>query len=549
MARTQAKSGSGNLEVDPFLLLWRLLTSIRFALALIAFLVIASLLGVLIPQVPMQMRNEPSAVSAWLAFQEGRYGSLTGPMARLGLFDVFRSLWFISGLGLLVLSVSVCTVNRFAPIWRNVTRPHERVPDAYFERGQPTIEVEAPDVEALASELKRRHYRVSINRTPSGTYLFGDRFPWAQFATFVSHLALILFLAGGLVTILTARNADILIAEGETRPVFSPADRDHMQIYVEDAVGRFDETGFPLDYRSQFVVYKNGEEAARGVSTVNDPLTYDGYKFHQTAYFPDGAALEVREPATGRLLYDEVLALTDRMPVPRVTVRDDADAVLLDEVIVPTDFIADASGRLVTLLEESRPLWIGIKPDGEPNQWRLVVFDPGSGRGTGAALRLGERVELHGISVEFADLTDVASVSASDIPGAGEGSIAMLSGGAAGKELTLSPLAGFAASLNPGSPLVVGDYEYTFVGPREFTGITVRRDAGSMFVWVATGLLLLGLALTFYLPRRRLWAKITNGKAAFRGLGGHTAAIELEVRQVAKAATGRVVRSEAELRD
>ena len=245
-------------DFDPFMAVFRLLTSVRFALALIAFLAGASLLGVLLPQIPAQMRSDPTAVAGWLAFQEQRYGSFTGSMHSFGLFDVFRSLWFITSLGVLVLSVCVCTANRLPPIWRNVTRPHARVSDEYFQRTTTAIDVPAPDVDSLAWELRRRRYRVAISPEGGATYLFADRFPWAQMATFVSHLALILFLAGGLVTILTARETNIIIAEGETRPVFGLNDADHMQLFVEDAVGRFDRTGFPLDYRSKLTVFKDG---------------------------------------------------------------------------------------------------------------------------------------------------------------------------------------------------------------------------------------------------------------------------------------------------
>jgi cytochrome c biogenesis protein len=82
--------------------------------------------------------------------------------------------------------------------------------------------------------------------------------------------------------------------------------------------------------------------------------------------------------------------------------------------------------------------------------------------------------------------------------------------------------------------VVVGRYQYTFGGQREFAGLTVRRDPGSTFIWIATGTFLLGLALTFYTPRRRLWGKITAGQALFRGLGGRALAIEREVRQAAE---------------
>src|SRR5262245_947298 len=114
--------------------LWHVLTSVRFALALIAFLALASLLGVMIPQVPAEMRNNPTAMSAWMTMQEDRFGIFTNPMVKLGLFDVFRSIWFGSALGLLVVSVCICTSNRLPPVWRNVFKPQTRVPDDYFDR-------------------------------------------------------------------------------------------------------------------------------------------------------------------------------------------------------------------------------------------------------------------------------------------------------------------------------------------------------------------------------------------------------------------------------
>src|SRR5438874_1577908 len=95
---------------------WRLLTSVRFAIWLIAFLAVCSLLGVVLPQLPAPMRGNDDAVAAWVAFQKTRFGIFAPPLYRLGLFTVFSAPWFLAGLALLVVSVSVCTANRFAPI-------------------------------------------------------------------------------------------------------------------------------------------------------------------------------------------------------------------------------------------------------------------------------------------------------------------------------------------------------------------------------------------------------------------------------------------------
>jgi cytochrome c biogenesis protein ResB len=133
----------------------------------------------------------------------------------------------------------------------------------------------------------------------------------------------------------------------------------------------------------------------------------------------------------------------------------------------------------------------------------------------------------------------VPSAFLSNLPGSDRGAILELSRGESGDVLTIGPIAGHAVALRPGDSAVVQGLEYTFLGLREFAGIVVRRDPGSTIIWIATGTLMLGLALTFYLPRRRLWGKITQGQAVFRGLGGRTAAIEKEVRQAAARAAGQ----------
>ncbi|HLG10370.1 MAG TPA: hypothetical protein VI876_01320, partial [Dehalococcoidia bacterium] len=61
-------------DYDPLRLLWRGLVSVRFALGLIGFLALASFAGVVIPQLPIEMRGNPAAEAGWLEFQRGRFG-------------------------------------------------------------------------------------------------------------------------------------------------------------------------------------------------------------------------------------------------------------------------------------------------------------------------------------------------------------------------------------------------------------------------------------------------------------------------------------------
>ena len=41
--------------------------------------------------------------------------------------------------------------------------------------------------------------------------------------------------------------------------------------------------------------------------------------------------------------------------------------------------------------------------------------------------------------------------------------------------------------------------------------MVIKRDPGQSFIWIAYLSLIIGLALTFYFPRRRVWARL-NGE-------------------------------------
>jgi hypothetical protein len=311
-----------------------------------------------------------------------------------------------------------------------------------------------------------------------------------------------------------------------------------MQVYVQNAVGRFTSDGTPSEFRTDLTVFKNGQQVAQGQATVNHPFSYGGYRFHQSAYFPDGAALTVREAATGRTVYNEVLALVSSAQTPRLVVRDATGATLLDDVIVPTDFVGDLAGTLINV--SGRAFWVGARPGPAGDGWQLIVYDTAqpSATSTLRTLREGERRDFGSLSLSFAGITNLPSLVVKNLPGTQSSeAVAEMSNGANGPMLTVGPVAGRALALAPGQKVTLGDYEYEFGGQRAFSGITVRRDRGAMFIWVATGVFLLGLALTFFTPRRRLWGKIAAGEAAFRGLGGRALAIEKEIREVAAKAS------------
>ncbi len=68
----------------------------------------------------------------------------------------------------------------------------------------------------------------------------------------------------------------------------------------------------------------------------------------------------------------------------------------------------------------------------------------------------------------------------------------------------------FVGGASPGRTYVVesSDLQVTFEEVTAYSGVIVKRDPGANIVWVSFALLILGLSLTFYFPRRRVWARL-----------------------------------------
>jgi cytochrome c biogenesis protein len=64
--------------------------------------------------------------------------------------------------------------------------------------------------------------------------------------------------------------------------------------------------------------------------------------------------------------------------------------------------------------------------------------------------------------------------------------------------------------VNQGASADVAGLTYTFERNRQYTGLTVKQDRGSWLVWVGSALLILGSYLVFFMPHRRIWARVRS---------------------------------------
>ena len=136
----------------------------------------------------------------------------------------------------------------------------------------------------------------------------------------------------------------------------------------------------------------------------------------------------------------------------------------------------------------------------------------------------------------FVGARNIPAIVVADMPGAtgDEGAtVQMLSRSDGEPYLMVAGIDDANVFLTDGETVATGSgYAYTFGGRVEASGVSVRRDPGDTFIWVAVGMALIGLGITFYVPRRRLWVKVTPGRTYLAGIAERTTRFSREMRMI-----------------
>jgi cytochrome c biogenesis protein len=450
-----------------WLLVWRLFTSVNFAVLQIIVLALLAVVGMTIRQLPGFAFRSAGDYATGMAEIHARYDPAFGTGAvdlleRLQLFQVFSSTWFTIGLLVLIVSIVICTIDRTPRLWRMAAEIRVVQPDVYFDPKLPDrVRIAGGEAAAgaggdaaagaaaggvagvgagldagtVSSILRRHRFAVRTAEADGFRFLYGDRNRWTKLATLISHLGLILFLVAAAVTSRLGDEQGLVVAEGDTltvQPIGTPG-----LLLVRNngfrAPGLF-ESGVAADFVTDLSVYRDGALLARKEVRVNDPLAAGGYTFHQNGFGP-APNLAVRD-LEGGVLWSGPVPLTDQaggLPFGTLAVpgRDLGLQLLLDRT-------AEGIGTLLLL-----PYTVlGTHPDGTP------------------AIQTG---------------------------------------------FPLTVTNGATATFE-----VLG-FDVTLDGFSEYTLLIAKRDPGQGIVWGAFAALIVGLSITFYLPRRRVWARLDAG--------------------------------------
>ena len=473
--------------------LWRQLTSMKTALILLFLLAIASIPGSILPQ----RGTNPILVEQWLTDNP----TLGPVLDSIGAFDVFGSPWYSAVYILLFISLIGCVLPRLGVHWKAMRSQPPPAPKNLSRMGGTAFEY-AGDTQTTIEDarkiLEKDRWRTVVGQDPSGVHwVAAEKGYLRETGNLIFHFSLILILVGVAVGGLFGWRGNVIVREGEgfsnTLTQYdawgggrlSSADNlPEFSFTLESFDVEFErensQEGAPRLFEANMVVDRPGVEGStRHLVEVNEPLVIDSAK----------------------------VFLVGHGYAPHLIVRDSQGTVVLDDAVVflPQDGNFTSTGVVKI-------------PDTDPQLGFRGLFLPTSAVD-----------EIRGPHSVFPAPDDVSVFF-----GAWEGDLGLDNGIPQSiytlnvDDMTQLGLESLRVGQTWQLPQGAGSIE--LAGYERWASFQMASDPGKELALVAAILAILGLTLSLFIQRRRVWVKVSQVLEQ-----GSTGTVRVEVAGIAKA--------------
>jgi cytochrome c biogenesis protein len=290
----------------------KLLSSVRLGVVLLCILVSFSVIGMVVMQ---------QSVEGFDAYYAGMTPSEKILGSWLLIFDIYHSWYFETLLLLLSLNIILASIDHFPGAWSYV-RKKKTTASPIFLSGQPlhaVIEMSAASKdEAIArikAAFKKRGLRTRVTAVQNRTDVFGESGVWNRLGAYGVHVFLLTLFLGHFVALNTGFDADVRLLPGlvtkqiqimdhkldpvkgaqvvhyAAEPPFTITCTDIQQKLI-DPNGSID-IGNTMDWSTKMRI-DDPVYGTRDVDvSLNNPVSYRGYRFFQASAITQGSARTV----------------------------------------------------------------------------------------------------------------------------------------------------------------------------------------------------------------------------------------------------------------
>ncbi len=284
--------------------LWHVLASGYVSLVLVVSIAVLVCLTLLVPQRPAQALTDPTTNNLWLTSLRDRYDVTADWLIRLGLVDVYRSLWFRGVFGFLAFNLMLGTIELVRPRLRLIETMDTRVL---------TSDVSLEEQAALLKRAEQtlREHKFRLVRGLHQSVIYADRYMLYRLLAYVG----ILFVVGGLA--FSERTSwwedNFVLRPGQVRPLGHDISLAVHARALDGVVGLDDTPGRNAQIELSF--FRANSQVGRSVLRGRLPALFSGLLFWQTSVEPallvtaqdnGGKDLGLQTPETGTTEFREV---------------------------------------------------------------------------------------------------------------------------------------------------------------------------------------------------------------------------------------------------
>ncbi|ALX47988.1 cytochrome c biogenesis protein ResB [Lentibacillus amyloliquefaciens] len=285
--------------------IWNFFSSVKVGVWLIVLALLASGAGTIFPQeqyIPAGAANRDPSV-----YYEATYGIMGQIYYQLGFHNLYSSWWYLLLIALIGISLVICSIDRFVPLFKALKRQKPRRHAQFLKRQRlfsKTDQITDDDKSAVVSKLKKKHYKI---REEKG-HILAEKGRFSRWGPYVNHIGLIIILIAALLRMTPFMYMDeyVWVREGETTVIPGTDSEYHIE-NKEFILETYDENDerfqeaiqqegmVEKNFQTNAVIYKETGENIAGAEPelekvteeeirMNHPLKFDGYTLYQAGY-------------------------------------------------------------------------------------------------------------------------------------------------------------------------------------------------------------------------------------------------------------------------
>ena len=502
------------------------LGSMSLAITLLTVLALASVIGTVL------LQNQDQA----------DYLQQFGPIwywvfRSLGLFDMYHTWWFLSLLGFLMLSLSVC-------LWRNVPRFLKEMRSSKVALSDSAMKhmkhahhwaIKGQSAENVLNVAKGRlkEWRIREEQRGDVSYIRADKGKYHKWGYICVHSAMLVILIGGWMSVQFGFRGNMSVPEGakESEITFlKGTSTEYMKMPFEircnDFFIDFYPNGMPKEFKSNLTIIDGGKEVLTSDIIVNEPLYYKGVRIYQASFGDAGSNIrlkllkldgsgdvDVAETKVYTTFKDETtgitLEMTDFRPYNVENMAELGKAKDFQDMGPSVDFVMRGPGlkpvkirsfmNAFELDGENRGNFMQVSFSGNTKEFESVAL--GLDLSNPQEWELLQRFIVHladdGTNLKNKQKANMQAFKAAMDDVFGEGNRPDNFQAMAMRVLQ-------AVQVIPRLPWpyipVLDDYDQKY-----YTGLQLAQDPGMNVVWIGSALLVMGLSMMLYVSHRKLW--------------------------------------------